>query len=678
MLIINRLRIEVFTENGLYGIDETFNTGLNIIKSSDNTKGKSSVLAGIYYCLGLEQIIGGIGKKILPSVYRQVLKDDMNKYKVLQSNVFLEINNGIDTITISRPVITNGKDDKLITIYESTLKDIGNNTVKRFDTYVHMPNSTTNYKGYHRFLNDFLKLDIPEVQSTDGSYRKLYIQLIFSAFFIEQKNGWSGILSGIPYLGIRDAKSKVIEYVLDLDIIENQKKRERVKQQKVEIEEEWKQNIQELRILADSLNIDIIDLFENPKILNETDYNKITLMFEGEHIESVIENTKLELIKINNKDFNNAENFDELNEELEEIENSINKNIKIRSQLADRKTQQEYALESIENSIEIIDNDIINNKDSKRLINMGSDIQSSVLNSLCPLCNNEIKDTLLPIEDGLQIMSIDDNILHLQAQRELLVVSRESHISNILNIEKELKRISAENYKLRQLAKYINSDLKSSENSLSQSEILKKITYEDKLNKLEKFINRVSDSKKIFEKLSLRWQEYLSEKSELPEKYLSENDVKKINLLERKFIKNLRKFSYESINTESIKISKDNYMPLTKGFDMKFDSSASDNVRTIWSYTLALLEVSLLKHGNHCNLIIFDEPGQHSMIPKDTSALLDSLINISQDSKLSSTQSIVALTQKDENTIDIINKLDEDSYNEISIQDRAFSKIEEL
>ncbi|HLR34773.1 MAG TPA: hypothetical protein VK071_05515 [Tissierellales bacterium] len=35
------------------------------------------------YCLGLEQIIGGIGQKILLSAYKQVLQDEMFDYKVL-------------------------------------------------------------------------------------------------------------------------------------------------------------------------------------------------------------------------------------------------------------------------------------------------------------------------------------------------------------------------------------------------------------------------------------------------------------------------------------------------------------------------------------------------------------------------------------------------------------------
>ena len=51
----------------------------------------------------------------------------------------------------------------------------------------------------------------------------------------------------------------------------------------------------------------------------------------------------------------------------------------------------------------------------------------------------------------------------------------------------------------------------------------------------------------------------------------------------------MKDFKYTSIsNIGAIEISRDNYMPVIDRFDMKFDSSASDNIRAIWSYTLLL------------------------------------------------------------------------------------------
>ena len=85
MLKINRLRIEIETENGQYGVDESFDSGLNFLASEDNTCGKSSILEAIYYCLGFEEIIGGKGEKVLTSVYKTFIEDGEKKLHVLEA-----------------------------------------------------------------------------------------------------------------------------------------------------------------------------------------------------------------------------------------------------------------------------------------------------------------------------------------------------------------------------------------------------------------------------------------------------------------------------------------------------------------------------------------------------------------------------------------------------------------
>lgn len=64
------------------------------------------------------------------------------------------------------------------------------------------------------------------------------------------------------------------------------------------------------------------------------------------------------------------------------------------------------------------------------------------------------------------------------------------------------------------------------------------------------------------------------------------------------------------------------------GFDMKFDSSASDGIRVIWAFTMALLQVSIEKDGNHPGIIIFDEPLQQSIVPEDMKSFIESVLEI--------------------------------------------------
>lgn len=213
MLKIDRVRIEIQTEDGLYGVDEKFESGLNLLASEDNTCGKSSILEAIYYGLGFEEIVGGKGEKVLTSVYKTYIEHDDKKLAVLESKIYLQISNGNEVVTLYRVAKMQNRDSKLISVYHAEMDKIGE-AILIEDTYVHMPNSAVNNQGFHQFLEKFMHLELPKVPATDGTQRKLYLQLIFSCMFIEQKHGWADLFSGMPILGIKDSKKRVLEFVM--------------------------------------------------------------------------------------------------------------------------------------------------------------------------------------------------------------------------------------------------------------------------------------------------------------------------------------------------------------------------------------------------------------------------------------------------------------------------------
>ena len=177
MLKINRLKISIMAANKEYSFDETFNSGLNFVASDDNTKGKSSVLIAIYYCLGFEEIIGGVNEKVLTSAYKTMIEDDENIWPVLESGVFLEVSNGVEEITIYRSAKSDTRDSKLVTVYFSKLTDMYAEHTNMDEFYVHMPNAANNIKGFHNFFEKFIGIELPLVPANDGVDRKLYLQL---------------------------------------------------------------------------------------------------------------------------------------------------------------------------------------------------------------------------------------------------------------------------------------------------------------------------------------------------------------------------------------------------------------------------------------------------------------------------------------------------------------------
>lgn len=253
MLKINRLRVEINTMRGLYGIDESFGDGLNFIASRENTCGKSSILDAIYYCLGFEQILGGaggIGSKVLTSTFKTSIEDNGEPQTVTESGAYLEISNGTETRTIYRNIKSESKDNHLVTVFYGSYDSISRPETLSEDYYVNIQNSATSGRGFHTFLEDFLHMELPLVRTSDGNERKLYLQVIFAAMFIEQKHGWSDILSGMPVFGIRESKKRIVEFVLGLDTLKNEKERDRLNAVKSKLEYEWEQLIEDMSAKA--------------------------------------------------------------------------------------------------------------------------------------------------------------------------------------------------------------------------------------------------------------------------------------------------------------------------------------------------------------------------------------------------------------------------------------------
>ncbi|CAM3552120.1 hypothetical protein [Marinicrinis lubricantis] len=671
MLRIRRLKTEIKTSNGVFGSDDKFTEGLNFIASEDNTCGKSSIIAAIYYCLGLEEIIGGRGEKVLTSVYKTSIEEGESVWPVLESGAYLEISNGKDVITIYRAAKMENRDSKLITVCHSELDDIGKPNILCEDMYVHMPNSAVNKKGFHSFLETFLHIELPLVPASDDAIRKLYLQLIFSGMFIEQKHGWADLLSGMPVLGIRESKKRVLEFILRLDTLENEKKKDYLRTSESNIKHKWESLVKELIIYTNRESCTISGLPAGPKLLSEDDFSKILISKDNDSIEEYIEDLNEQYKELGLMKPKIIDNFDEVQEELNETENSIDQFESELHKHRDMLLSENSSIERLASNLEIIDSDIRNNKDAARLRDLGSELNLATSKDLCPVCSQAIQDTLIPDSSHMQVMSIDENIRHLNAQKEMLEFARNSHRQNKEKLQGKITQLENSLFKLRSLAKSLRSDLYSTNDNMSESIVYKRLQLDSEINNLNKLCDLLSSQKLKLKELSDEWKQYLTEKSGLPSKKFTDLDEEKIKTLRNHFINNLRQFGYKSIlNLNQIDISLESYLPIIEGFDMKFDSSASDNIRAIWAFILALLQTSNEKAGNHPGVLIFDEPAQHSIVINDMEQFFNCII------KLKKSQVIVGITIKDSDTRQVISKLPSEDYNLIRVPNKAFRKFE--
>ena len=187
------------------------------------------------------------------------------------------------------------------------------------------------------------------------------------------------------------------------------------------------------------------------------------------------------------------------------------------------------------------------------------------------------------------------------------------NIYDISDLEKNIETLSIRISETRSNIRTLKTEL-TSDNRLPSIELIeKRLKLKARLDLYRRKYEEVALFKEYFKNLSVEWVQILSEEKKLP-KTLSAFDYKKISELETVFKQLLREFNYRSKPIDSISISRDTLLPVVDRYSLKFDSSASDFTRAIWSY-----------EGNHPKLFILDEPGQQEAGDNDLQFLLKRL-----------------------------------------------------
>lgn len=672
MLRINKVKVEIISDKGRFGFEAPFFDGINFIASKENTCGKSSVISAIYYGLGMEELLGGQGKKVLPSVYKSELEYGDQTATVMESAVYLEITNAIRTVTIYRTIISiNNRQDNLVTIYESSLPMIYNQHTRKEDYYIHGQNSATSPKGFFTFLEEFLHMELPEIPTIDGPNRKLYLQLIFSAMFIEQKQGWSGILARTPNFGIREVRKRIIEYIINLDVLKNEKRRELVRLEENEIKTEWKKTYEELETAAQNNNVELRNLYSSPHIYKKQEVEAIHAVdpSNGNTAEEIIRSYEEKYLQLKQtKPVINA-HFDELQEELTKVETEIAGISAIIEMDENSKINENALLLHQQEVLEQLKSDLSNNQDAAKLKKIGSALEGLTFSDICPVCHQPVSDSLLIADNYAKIMTIDENIAHLKAQISMVEFAICGHKANISNLQLKIAKNRSVLFSLRTLAKSIRNDITSVDPDISETIVRKKIQYETCIANLHLLIDLINNTKEKLMDLTTRLEKVTKEHNLLPKKQFSDADTEKQSYFRKEFVADLKYFGYKSksiSDDNKVSISLDTYMPMIENFDIRFDSSASDNIRVIWAYTLALLQTSEQYAGNHPGVIIFDEPDQHSIVSSDIERLFETIICLNNNCQV-----IIGITVKDTEIAKAIDKLDPNRYHRIDIIDKA-------
>src|ERR1022692_369810 len=186
--------------------------GLNIL-NAPNSWGKSTLLQSIVYALGLEGSLSASRRVPLGPAMTQAVETDRGRGSVIESFVTLTVTNGRGRyMRIRRWAKSLEVNLNLIQVLTAD-SEAGLDAAARQDMFVRDRDATVSEVGFHRLLEEFLGWSLPMVPGFSGEDIRLYLEVIFPLFFVEQKFGWSGVAPRVPtHFRIRDPLPRAVEY----------------------------------------------------------------------------------------------------------------------------------------------------------------------------------------------------------------------------------------------------------------------------------------------------------------------------------------------------------------------------------------------------------------------------------------------------------------------------------
>lgn len=614
LLFLSGLRLTISTEEGEFGARLDFQPGLNVIRA-ENTSGKSTAMNAILYALGCEVLVGKNGPEAMKPVLRDKVKQGSQEIPVLESYIELEIRNKDNEFVTIRRQIIGEQDSKLVRVTKGkriTGADIGVGHDEFF--FVGISGAAQREKGFHHYLATFLGLDLPRVARFQGEDVPLYIQCIVPLLFIEQRKGWSGIQASLPrFYGIQNVANVSIEYLLAFDLREIQRQKRQIAEDKRSLATDWSAHAKHCDVLSEQIGGLVNNYPQKPTTqIRDEEMPYIALQKEGQwlHINDWLESARDELTALKDRQGTPAENRP-TEEELKAAEESLLLEQAAVSEARLNQHEERRNIDELKNRLAFIDEEIQKNQDVLRLQKFGAQQQLGTANGQCPTCHQDIADTLL--EQTAPPMSIENNIAFLKEQKNATQTMAENARRAFTVFEREYRNQNDKIAHLRAKIRDLRSDLIGADQQMNTAQVREIIQLEETIRRAEGTREKLESEYSILKELSARYLDLLSQEKKLPKDMFSDSDKAKLRDLSVQFRQKIVDFGFRSAVPDAIDISRDNYRPTLEGFEMAFDASASDNIRLIWAYTLAMQQLSEKHPTNHFGITLYDEPQQQKM-----------------------------------------------------------------
>lgn len=629
-LRLRTVRLQVATSAGVFGRTLQFPDGLTVLRAQ-NSAGKSSSLQAVIYALGLEGMLSASRGVPLPHAFTDYIEHDGDRLPVLSADVFIQVENRLgEWLTVQRGV-AGERDRRLITVWRGSAVTpwlpgpTGTEPPSNF--YVRDPGAVTSAVGFHTLLMEFMDWSLPSVPRFSGGDTRLYPEVIFPLIYVEQKKGWGAIEGRFPtHLGIRDVARRATEFLLGLEVSELTARRAALRERQQTLRQRWAVAVREIEALGRSAGVMVRGVPPAPVSDWPPTVAPSLWLSRGEEwvrIEDELSVLGDRLATLSEEAIPTTGQVEDLTRQALIRDESSLAAVERRARETSAFLEADRAQSrAIEERLRTLDEDLVRNKDARKLQELGAVGSWSVTTGRCPTCHQEVGATLLEHTHVQASMSVDENIRFLEEQRKVFELTQRQAQQALAARERQVTAIAGEAADLRARIRAARQTLVADTRAPSLAAVEERVRLTHRIRSLTDARLQIQERLNAFVTLAEEWRELVDAIRGLPDNGLSEGDEAKLRVLQQSLSSQLDAYGMRSVEPSRITISRDTYRPEYVGFDLQFDLSASDTIRTIWAYRLALLEVARVLTTNHPGLVMFDEPRQQSAEPEGFQAFL--------------------------------------------------------
>lgn len=622
-----RLQLRAVTGRGRFGVDISLPGGLVILRAP-NSRGKSTTIKSILFALGLERMISPKPAEILSAAMRdRLIYDSATKMEtpVVESWVNLEMTNSEGEVaTVTRWVKHPDNAYNLVRITHGPALTEPK-VYSGADFYTGRPGSAANPRGYQRWLADFIGWSMPELATADGKPAPLYVEQVFPLVFVEQRRGWAGIQSQMPYFsGVPDVKRRAIEFLLRLDVGKLESEKRRLRGLESEVQNAWRAAVRTFQSSLVGTGLVLQHVPDSLVVAWPLPVTPLLLESRGQDWIPIDEVTRELVAELAQRSQHRvplvSDSAGALEGRLQSATAELQAVRDASDLLREDSLRDRQEINAVRTRLAALREDLRQHQDLVVLGKLGS-IDLDRLQHECPVCHQSLPESLLDA-GTVPALTPEEAVAYIQSQIDLFRVMENDGNRSFSAKQEKLAALQLRMAGLRQEIRSLQSTLVGPNGAPSAAAIAATVRLEQRLADLRVVTERFHQFMGELGRFAEEGLALQAQIRQLPADRLSVEDRNKLALLQQSFVSQLHAYGFGSFSDSALRISDLDYLPRRDDFDLQADISASDAIRVIWAYLVGLLDVANKVDTDHPGILIFDEPRQQSANPVSFEALL--------------------------------------------------------